>query len=881
VKSFFTNGDQVINHNRIQNRLMTFSRLAIFTYALILTVSPAVRFHGGFERYKFQHWIGVIVWFLSFSVLQRQTNLKLSESDPYLLPIISLLSGIGLLTIWRLFPNLGLRQTIWLLIGSLIIFIGLFLPNFLQYLRRYKYIWLVFGLILTGLTIFLGTNPLGDGATRWLNLFGMRFQPSEPLKLLLIAYLAGYFTDRITLYKKGFEAIFPTLIITTIALILLVFQGDIGTASIFLVIYLAILFTSGGNRWVLWISPVLIIIAGIAGYFFIDIVRLRLDAWLNPFNDPTGISYQVIQSMVAIAEGNLFGTGLGLGSPGLIPVSVSDFIFSALGEEIGLLGISVIIILFIFLIYRSLIIAITTNNTFHRNLALGLTFYFGTQTILIIGGNIGFLPLTGVTLPFLSYGGSSLLVSFFGVLILLTISHQSMPNKEPKALNFPRYALVGSMLIIVLIIEILISSMLAFWLSTALVNRPENPRWIIDERFVERGNIVDRDNQIISTNIGQVGNFQRTNLHTPLYPIIGYVNPIYGQTGIESSMFNYLRGKSGYPFKTQYWQKLLYNQPPEGLDVRLTIDLELQKTADSLLAEYPGAIIVMNANSGEILTMASHPYFNAESLQENWDDLLADEKAPFLNRVTQGLYPPGAALFPFIILDDPDIFGQKQEPPDRIGEGITNPNCARLPEEPTTWKSLISNGCQGIQKIIATEIGSENLLDLYANLGFFASPQLHLAVGDAISPDFIGQDGFFLGEGPFKISPLQMALAVSAISNQGVLPGPRIVNAYNDPIEGWVTLPKLQPNSQAIDPLSAGQVNDLLKQTNYPYWQVISIVKSEEQEDITWFIASTSVDWQGQPITTVVVLEINDPDSAESIGRTLLEQAIRFHESDL
>ena len=271
------------------------------------------------------------------------------------------------------FSRLGLRQTVWLGIGCLLTLTG-FSFQLLQYLRRYKYIWLMTGLLLTGLTIFLGTNPQGEGSARWLSLFGIHFQPSEPLKILLIVYLAGYFTDQITLSTKNFESFLPTVIITGIALLLLVFQGDLGTASIFLLVYLAMLFTSGGRRWLLWLTPVLMFLAGLSGYFLSDIVKLRINTWVKPFSDPGGTSYQVIQSIIAIAEGGLMGTGQGLGSPGLIPVAVSDFIFSALDEEIGLMGITVIILLYIILIYRSLRIAITTNTSFHRYLSLGLTF---------------------------------------------------------------------------------------------------------------------------------------------------------------------------------------------------------------------------------------------------------------------------------------------------------------------------------------------------------------------------------------------------------------------------------------------------------------------------------------------------------------------------
>jgi len=333
----------------------------------------------------------------------------------------------------------------------------------------------------------------------------------------------------------------------------------------------------------LWLTPLLILILGLVGYLFLDIVKIRIDTWLKPFADPTGASYQVIQSMIAIAEGNLIGTGAGLGSPNLIPVAVSDFIFSAIAEEMGFLGVMVISISIIIFLYRGTKIVIATQNSFHRYLALGLIYYFGIQSILIIGGNIGLLPLTGVTLPFISYGGSSLLTSFIAFLILWSISDQIDDNVKSPHINHPRFILTSWLMVAVLIIEIFTTSLISFWFRTSLVDRPENPRWVIHDRYSPRGDILDRNNQIIITNTEQDGHYERTSFHIPLYPVVGYTNSLFGQTGIEASMFSYLRGYEGYSFKTQIWHDLIYNQPPAGLDVRLTLDLDLQKRADELL----------------------------------------------------------------------------------------------------------------------------------------------------------------------------------------------------------------------------------------------------------------------------------------------------------
>ena len=858
--------------DRIQSRLLVLAALIMFAYGIALTLAPAVRFQAGGERYQFDHWLGVLVWVVSFALLHRQSSQKLDHRDPYILPVVSLLSGIGLMTIWRLYPNLGIRQTVWIALSTVIVILGIQFPVFLDVLRRYKYIWLVLGLALTGLTIFMGTNPSGTGPTLWLQVLGVHFQPSEPLKLLLIVYLAGFFTDRLSVVYHKIENLIPTLSVTGIALLLLVFQKDLGAASIFLIIYLAILFTTGNSKVLLWITPILILILGVAGYLFIDIVRLRIDTWLNPFGDPSGASYQIVQSLIAIAEGGVIGSGPGLGSPRLVPVSVSDFIFSAIAEELGFLGVLIIVLLIIILIYRGMKMAAATHNTFYRYLTLGLVFYFGVQSILIIGGNIGLLPLTGVTLPFVSYGGSSLLVSFSTLLMLLTISDRTSPIIKSKSYRIRRLTVVSWIMVITLILEIIVTSLISFWFMPSLVERADNPRWIIDDRFRERGDILDRNNQILVTNTGEVGEFQRFNNHTPLYPIIGYTNDTFGQTGIESSMFSFLRGYEGYPYADRLWQELFYNQPPQGLNVRLTLDLELQQTADHLLGEGVGTAILMNANSGEILAMASHPYFDAANLETDWESLINDEDAPLINRATQGTYPPGAALMPFIAKSQLDLLQTTPNPETLLMALFPNLDCSQPVVEPITWNKLITNGCQSVQVELAEISGVESLLNLYQSVGFFTEPNFNLPVADAFQPEITEAFDFFRGAGSLKISPLQMALAASTITNEGILPGPRIVNAYQNAEREWITLPKLTSNIQVFTPDEAQQISNLMSLQDSPFWQVTSTVETQEGDPITWFVVGTTADWQGQPVIVVVVLERIAPRQAERIGISLIEE---------
>ena len=879
MRRFLSIKSQDANKDQIQNRLLIIAAVIIGLMAIVLTLAPAIRRHSGIEDFQFQHWFGAIIWVLCFGFLNAQTKRHLQNRDPFLLPAVALLTGISLMTIWRLYPNLGARQTVWIILGTGIVVIGIKFPDFLDYLQKYKYIWLVSGLALTGLTILFGLNPNGAGPRLWLQFLGVHFQPSELLKLLLIAYLAGYFQSRLSFADRKLERFLPNIVVVAIAVLLLVFQRDLGTASIFLAIYLVLLFTTQDDRVILWLSPILLLLMAISGYLLIDVVRVRIDTWLSPFSNTIGAGYQINQSMIAIAEGGLIGTGLGLGSPSLVPVSVSDFIYAAIAEELGFFGTTILILCFIFIIYRGTRLALATKNLFHRYLTLGIVFYFGIQSTLIIGGNIGLLPLTGVTLPFVSYGGSSLVVSFIALLILLVISHQTKEAKMTVLGSARRAVWISGLLISALVIEIVITSLLSFWFSPSLVDQPGNPRWAVDDRFQPRGEILDRNNQVIITNSGEPGNYQRVSNHIPLYPIIGYTNALYGQTGIETAMYPYLRGIEGYSFSSEFTQNLLYNQPPVGLDIRLTLDLSLQQTADTLLdellnTETPGALVLINANSGEVLAMASHPYFDAANLADKWEELISDQDAPLVNRATQGMYPAGEILLPFIVAAQAEQMVQIPNPRDYLPDFENKIQCRTYLAEDVTWGEVFSANCTGIQDELIKRVGSETAVAMYQSFGFFTPPTLHLPVAEVFPPEDLETSLMLSGGTSITISPLQMALAASALTNNGILPGPRIVNAHQDPDGNWITLSKLTSNTEILNGLTASQTIQFFQISTEPIWQHAAVAKTEQDETVSWFIAGTTPNWQGQPVVVVVLIESDAVLAAKEIGTSLLNDVM-------
>ena len=531
---------------RNQNTLLKLAGVFLVLFAVILSLSPSVRERSWNVGYRWQHWAGLLAWVVVFTFAHRATKRYLPERDPYLLPIAALLTGWGLLTIWRLTPEFGLRQTIWMMVTVGLLAFGLRFPLNLEIVRRYKYILLTGGLILTSLTLIFGSNPAGTGPRLWLGCCGVYLQPSEPLKLLLVGYLAAYLADRLPARDRLIPLLFPTLLVTGLALLLLLVQRDLGTASIFILLYATIVYIAIGRKRVLLISAAMLLLAGLVGYFFIGLIQLRIDAWLNPWLDPSGRAYQVVQSLLAIANGGIAGRGPGLGSPTLVPISHSDFIFTAITEETGLVGIVGLLALLALLISRGLRIALLAPDRFRRLLATGVTAYFSIQSLLIIGGNLRVLPLTGVTLPFVSYGGSSLLTSFAALLILLLISNKIDEEPAPLLKPVPYYVVSG-----IIGIGVIAMSLGTGWWTLVrgpdILNRTDNARRAISDRYVRRGSLLDRKDKPIDETEGETGDLTRVYLYPELAPVVGYTHPIFGQAGLEASLDSYLRGLQGNP----------------------------------------------------------------------------------------------------------------------------------------------------------------------------------------------------------------------------------------------------------------------------------------------------------------------------------------------
>lgn len=797
-----------------QTRLLRWAAFFLFIHSITLTLSPAVRERSWDVDYKFAHWFAFIVWLLCIYISNIETTKYLQDRDPFLFPAVAFLTGWGLLTIWRLDESFGFKQTIWLSISTLVFIIILRLQHQLPLLRRYKYVLLASGLLLTSLTIIFGTNPMGIGPHLWLGCCGIYFQPSEPLKLLLVIYLAAYLADRPFVRLNSVPLLVPTILLTSLALLLLFVQRDLGTASIFIFIYTIILFVATGKKRILVAAGLAFSAAVLVGYFYIDIVATRINVWLNPWEDPSGQSYQIIQSILAVASGGLLGRGPGMGNPLLVPVAISDFIFAAIAEETGLIGTLGLLATIWLILSRGTITALRASDRFRRFLAMGIVAYIGLQSLLIIGGNMRVLPLTGVTLPFVSYGGSSLLTSYIAMALLMIISVSE--ENEPAALsNYKPYSILTALLALGLLVCAFSAGWWTLVRGSDLLSRTDNARRAIADRYVPRGSLLDRNNKVFTLTTGQSGSYERVYLYTELAPILGYTHPIFGQAGLEGTLDDYLRGLQGNPSSLIWWDHLLYGTPPPGLDVRLSLDIGLQTKADQLLGGHTGALILMNAKTGEILAMASHPTFDPNKLDQEGDKLSTNESAPLLNRATQGLYPIGTSLIPLIRTQYTD----------------------------------------------ATQLTDVQLKNLYTTLMFYQSPTLNIPTAQA-DLNTAPQD--------LRISPLQAILAASTLSNHGVMPAPRISMAVNTPEQGWVVLPAQGQANEVIQAEAADDAAMSFIVEGKPYWSHTGQASTNETI-ITWLIAGTLPNWGGTPLVLIVTLEEDNTFLAEHIREQLLD----------
>jgi cell division protein FtsW (lipid II flippase) len=376
----------------------------------------------------------ILAQFLATAVAGH-LGLRLAAPQAAALPYATsmLLTAVGLAFVVRLAPEVAQDQANWITLGVILMVLSAAVGRRYQALARYTYTagaLSIATLIVTGL---FGTTI--NGARLWLNIGGQVVQTTELIKVLVVVFLAGYLANeaavlsmpRLSFGGRTYSALpylAPLVIVLGLAIGALALLRDLGSIALLVLLVASALFAATGRARYVWAGVALLVATAALGYVAFGHAERRIDTWLDPFSDPSGAGYQTIQSTYAIEAGGITGTGLGLGQPDTIPAAPTDYVFSAVAEELGLAGAACVIMLYTTLLFAGFRISLDAPETYGRLLAACISLLIAIQAAVIIGGNLRLIPTTGITLPFVSYGGSSLVVNFILVGVLLAISHR-------------------------------------------------------------------------------------------------------------------------------------------------------------------------------------------------------------------------------------------------------------------------------------------------------------------------------------------------------------------------------------------------------------------------------------------------------------------------
>ena len=774
--------------------------------------------------------IGLAVAFVAAHIAVRVTA---PNADSAILPIVFVLAGIGITFVTRLAPDLALRQVLWLFI-SIAAMVGVLVGvRNLESLARYKYTLGAIGLVLLVLPIFIGTEHYGSKL--WIEIPNVvSFQPGEIAKVLIVIFLASFLSENrelmsVAVHRVGplsiprLRMLLPLLAVWLVSLAIVVWERDLGSAVLFFGVFVVMLYTATGRWFYPIVSVGLLGIGAVLSYKFFAHVRTRVQIWLDPFGDPTGSSWQIAQSLYSIADGNLMGTGIGQGMATMIPVVESDFIFSAIAEEIGLLGGAAVILLFMLLAVRGLLTAARARSDLAAFMAVGLTASIAIQAFLIIGGVTGLIPLTGVTLPFMSQGGSSLLASFIAVGFLLRCGHEGTGDQAevegagvsgkvfgshletPESGVLGRIALSRRLTVLTGFFSIIDAALIAR-LAYLQVFKAEEIRSLSSNNHtsakasaVQRGSILTSDGVTLAESVpDENGTYRRVYPQGTLAShTVGYTSAVYGTTGIESTYDDVLAGTRSYTT----WADLLdsfLGTTQTGGDVVLTINSRIQQAAEEVLQGRVGGVVVMEPSTGAILAKASAPTYSNDQLADLLSGSSDAQDAPLYDRTTQALYTPGStfktvtlagALECGIMTLDTVVSAPASL---EVGGGIvTNHNDEELGD--ITLKEAFAYSSNTAFAQVATLLGANALVSEAKAFGYGADLGGDFSCTASVMPDpsemtewetgWAGA-GQPVGEHTSPAGPqttiVQNALVACAIANSGVLMEPHVVKATTD-----------------------------------------------------------------------------------------------------
>lgn len=630
--------------------------------------------------------------FAAFAAAHIGVRIFAPGADPAILPVVFTLSGIGITFVTRLQPDASLGQVIFLFLGVALMVGTLAVVKNLEVIKRYKYVLGIAGIILLVLPMFIGTEIYGSKL--WIKIGGFQFQPGEFAKVLIVLFLAGYLAENRELLSISnrtvlgikfprLRLLYPLFIVWGVCLLVVAFERDLGSALLFYTIFLIMLYVATGRVSYVIIGLALLAVGAFGMYQIMSHVQVRVAIWLDPFSDAQNLGYQIVQSLFSLADGGLAGVGIGKGMADIIPVVASDMIFAAIGEEMGLLGGSAVLLLFMLFAVRGLTTAARAKSDLAAFSAAGLTAAISFQAFTIVGGVTKLIPLTGVTLPFMSQGGSSLLASFVIVALLLRAGDEATgrsteiantstdlatagyrttvrgSHMRRPALDTPESGLLGrvalanrltrTVFLFTALFAVLIGNITYIQVIKAseYQDMPSNNHTINKARFIKRGSIITADGLTLAESVQQAdGTYARSYPNGNLAAhVVGYYSQQYGTMGIENTQNDTLTGSKDY----SSWQNALnslagISEP--GNSVQLTIDSRIQRAAEQALAGRVGAIVALDPRNGAVLAWASAPTFDNTNIQAAIEAANASGGADtsMYDRATLALYTPGSTF---------------------------------------------------------------------------------------------------------------------------------------------------------------------------------------------------------------------------------------------
>lgn len=632
--------------------------------------------------------------FAAFAAAHIGVRLFAPGADPALLPIVFALSGIGITFVTRLEPSASMGQIVYLFLGVALMVGTLAVVKNLEVVKRYKYVLGAAGIALLVLPMLIGTEIYGSKL--WIKIGSFQFQPGEFAKVFIVLFLAGYLAENRELLSISnrtvlgvklprLRLLYPLFIVWGVCLLVVAFERDLGSALLFYTIFLIMLYVATGRVSYVLIGLVLLAVGAFGMYQIMGHVQVRVAIWLDPFKDAQNLGFQIVQALYSLADGGLLGVGIGKGLGGdTIPVVASDMIFAAIGEEMGLLGGAAVLLLFMLFAVRGLTTAARAKSDLAAFSAAGLTAAISFQAFTIVGGVTKLIPLTGVTLPFMSQGGSSLLASFVIVALLLRAGDEATgrsteiantsteltpvgyrpggsrgSHMRRPALDTPESGLLGrvalanrltrTVFLFTALFAVLIGNLtyIQVFKAAEYQDMPSNNHTITKARYIKRGSIITADGLTLAESIQQEdGTYVRSYPNGNLAAhAVGYYSQQYGSSGVEASQDKTLTGSKDY----SSWQNALNSLAgitEPGNSVQLTIDSRIQVAAEQALAGRTGAIVVLDPRTGAVLAWASSPTYDNTNIQATIEAANASggSDTSMFDRATQALYAPGSTF---------------------------------------------------------------------------------------------------------------------------------------------------------------------------------------------------------------------------------------------